>query len=70
MLQRAVDGGPAAGHVPLRRTDRAGDLLSPSEATALLRALDEADFAGHCPHGRPVVLRYSVKDIQRAFKRI
>jgi DNA mismatch repair protein MutL len=23
-----------------------------------------------CPHGRPVVLRYSVQDIQRAFKRI
>ena len=23
-----------------------------------------------CPHGRPVVLRYSMKDIQRAFKRI
>ena len=23
-----------------------------------------------CPHGRPVVLRYSVKDIQKAFKRI
>jgi DNA mismatch repair protein MutL len=23
-----------------------------------------------CPHGRPVVLRYSLKDIQRAFKRI
>jgi len=23
-----------------------------------------------CPHGRPVVLRYSMKDIQKAFKRI
>lgn len=34
---------------------RAGDPLSAGEATALLRALDEADFAGHCPHGRPVV---------------
>ena len=34
---------------------RAGDPLSASEASALLRALDEADFAGHCPHGRPVV---------------
>jgi DNA mismatch repair ATPase MutL len=23
-----------------------------------------------CPHGRPVVLRYSVKEIERAFQRI
>jgi len=23
-----------------------------------------------CPHGRPVVLRYSVKEIERAFHRI
>jgi hypothetical protein len=23
-----------------------------------------------CPHGRPVVLRYSMQDIQKAFKRI
>ena len=36
---------------------RAGDLVAPEEARALLTALDEVDFAGHCPHGRPVVMR-------------
>ena len=36
---------------------RAGDPVGPDEAKALLTALDEADFAGHCPHGRPVVMR-------------
>jgi len=36
---------------------RAGDPVSPDEARALLTSLDEADFAGHCPHGRPVVMR-------------
>ncbi|EYF02187.1 DNA mismatch repair endonuclease MutL [Chondromyces apiculatus] len=36
---------------------RAGDPMSPEEAQALLNALDEVDFAGHCPHGRPVVMR-------------
>jgi DNA mismatch repair protein MutL len=36
---------------------RAGDPVSAEEAAALLRALDEVDFAGHCPHGRPIVMR-------------
>jgi DNA mismatch repair protein MutL len=36
----------------------------------LLSELAKTDCPMSCPHGRPVVLRYSVKDIQRAFKRI
>jgi len=36
----------------------------------LLRELARTDCPMSCPHGRPVMLRYSVKDIQKAFKRI
>jgi DNA mismatch repair protein MutL len=36
----------------------------------LLRELSKTECPMTCPHGRPVVLRYSVKDIQKAFKRI
>jgi len=36
----------------------------------LLAALAETDCPMSCPHGRPVVLRYSVKEIERAFQRI
>jgi DNA mismatch repair protein MutL len=36
----------------------------------LLRELANTQYPMTCPHGRPVVLRYSVKDIQKAFKRI
>jgi DNA mismatch repair protein MutL len=36
----------------------------------LLAELAKTDHPMSCPHGRPVVLRYSVKDIQKAFKRI
>jgi DNA mismatch repair protein MutL len=36
----------------------------------LLAALAQTDHPYSCPHGRPVVLRYSMKDIQKAFKRI
>ena len=44
---------------------RAGDAVSDEEARALLRALDDVDFAGHCPHGRPVVTRMSYDDLER-----
>lgn len=44
---------------------RAGDRISPSEASALLGALDSADFAGHCPHGRPVVSFMSFRELER-----
>jgi len=44
---------------------RAGDPLSPAEAKALLAALDQADFAGHCPHGRPVVTFQSWAELER-----
>jgi DNA mismatch repair protein MutL len=36
----------------------------------LLKELAKTECPMTCPHGRPIVLRYSVKDIQRAFKRI
>jgi DNA mismatch repair protein MutL len=36
----------------------------------LLRELAKTECPMSCPHGRPVVLRYSVKEIQKAFKRI
>ena len=36
----------------------------------LLAELAKTGCPMTCPHGRPVVLRYSMKDIQKAFKRI
>jgi len=36
----------------------------------LLAELARTDCPMTCPHGRPIVLRYSMKDIQKAFKRI
>jgi DNA mismatch repair protein MutL len=44
---------------------RAGDAVSPEEVRALLTALDEVDFAGHCPHGRPVVMRLGWSELER-----
>jgi DNA mismatch repair protein MutL len=36
----------------------------------LISELAKTECPMSCPHGRPVVLRYSMKDIQKAFKRI
>lgn len=36
----------------------------------LLAELAKTDHPTSCPHGRPIVLRYSLKEIQRAFQRI
>lgn len=44
---------------------RAGEALAASEVKALLDGLDEADFAGHCPHGRPVVTSLSWAELER-----
>ncbi len=44
---------------------RAGDALSRAEATALLCALDDVEFGGHCPHGRPVVTRIGYDELER-----
>jgi len=44
---------------------RAGDVVSREQAAALLRSLDGIDFAGHCPHGRPVVTRIGYDELER-----
>lgn len=44
-------------------------MLKKEEGDALLRKLATIDFAGHCPHGRPVVKRFSRKELEAMFKR-
>jgi DNA mismatch repair protein MutL len=44
-------------------------MLSTTEAGGLLKELSKIDFAAHCPHGRPVVKRYSRDDIESLFGR-
>ncbi len=48
---------------------RAGDAVGTSEVQALLQALDGVDFAGHCPHGRPLVMRIPFGDLERGVGR-
>jgi DNA mismatch repair protein MutL len=48
---------------------RAGDVLGREQAQALLGQLDAVDLRSHCPHGRPVLLRMSLSELERRFGR-
>ncbi len=49
---------------------RANHSLSPPEIRALLVALDQVDFKTACPHGRPVMKRLTLAEIERMFRRV
>ena len=48
---------------------RAGDVVSAETARALLVQLDGVDLRSHCPHGRPVLLRMPVAEIEQRLGR-
>ncbi|MET0689508.1 MAG: DNA mismatch repair endonuclease MutL [Candidatus Binatia bacterium] len=48
---------------------RANRMLEMDEMRALLRDLDQIDFATQCPHGRPVLIEISRDELERMFKR-
>ena len=43
--------------------------LTRQEGNSLVRKLAAIDFAGHCPHGRPVVKKFSRREVEAFFKR-
>ena len=48
---------------------RVGQSLGPDQIRALLAAMDNVDFAGNCPHGRPAYITLPRSDLERLFKR-
>lgn len=48
---------------------RANRALEKEEMEALLRQLDDTDFATQCPHGRPVMVRFSRGQLEHMFRR-
>ncbi len=48
---------------------KAGDRLHPETIRHLLESLDQTDVAATCPHGRPVWVKLSQRDIERLFLR-
>lgn len=48
---------------------RAGDVLGREQALGLLRQMDDVDLRSHCPHGRPVLVRMPLAELERRFGR-
>ncbi len=48
---------------------RAGEVLHPEEQRALLESVDAIPWAPSCPHGRPVVVPVTLREIERRFGR-
>ena len=49
---------------------KGGDRLSVSEAKALIDELFTCEDPYHCPHGRPTIISFTEKDLEKRFKRI
>lgn len=49
---------------------KANDKLSDVEILSLLEELRYIDEPFTCPHGRPTIIKYSLKEIEKSFKRI
>ena len=49
---------------------KANQKLSESEVAMLCRDLDATTFSSTCPHGRPVFISFTIRDMERMFKRL
>jgi DNA mismatch repair protein MutL len=49
---------------------RANQKLSDEQIKRLLDQLDQCDQPSNCPHGRPTWISWSIKDLEKSFKRI
>lgn len=49
---------------------RANQRLEVVEIKALLQQLDDVDFNQHCPHGRPILQRLRLNEVEKMFRRI
>jgi DNA mismatch repair protein MutL len=52
-----------------RKAIKAGDDISIVEMYNLIRELDKCDLPFTCPHGRPVMVKVSLDDLERMFRR-
>lgn len=80
LAEKAVETGQEAGLekaldacrmvMACHNAVRAKQHLAPPQITRMLAELDQCDNPSHCPHGRPTWIRYTLRDLEKAFGRI
>lgn len=66
-LQRSFD--PCLQKMACRGAVQASQALCPEEATALMADLQSCISPSHCPHGRPTLLKITISDLEKMFRR-
>ena len=65
-----ICGAAMAASIACRAAIKINMRLEPAKIDWLLRALAATSCPMSCPHGRPIALRYSTRDILKSFHRI
>jgi len=60
----------SAASVACKASIKAGKRLTKREMFELINELFTCEFPFHCPHGRPLIFKMSLTDIEKVFKRI
>ena len=53
-----------------RSAIKAGQKLQKEQIDAIIRKIIDSNMVLQCPHGRPIVVRFTKKDIEKLFKRL
>ncbi|WP_373419066.1 hypothetical protein [Leuconostoc fallax] len=53
-----------------KRSIRANLYIDDAQARALINDLSQAENPYNCPHGRPVLVTFSLNEMEKMFKRI
>jgi DNA mismatch repair protein MutL len=48
---------------------KAGQKLTDSEIEQLIADKETVDNSSHCPHGRPTVIKFTLSELEKQFKR-
>lgn len=56
--------------VACKMSIKANDNISLEEARMLINNLNKADNPFTCPHGRPVIIKYTIYELEKMFKRV